>query len=224
MPEIHPELRSVAAAGEVVGQFVVESYSTFKPIEPSRLTFQGAPDFDPRPYLDPVTRAIFEDPIRFATPLEEFSGTLPRVRVHCAYPKKIQLFKLLDSSRRLRLVAPEEVDHRLCAGLFSVVKSAQKDRLLLDARPRNCLEQPVERWIGALASGEALCNLLVPEGRVLKCSTNDLRDFYYYFEVSERRARRNILCGPVKTSDVRELQCFDASLSSTQTSSGLSIL
>ena len=46
----------------------------------------------------------------------------------------------------------------------------------------------------------------------MKCSTNDLRDFYYYFEVSERRARRNILCGPVKTSDVRELQCFDASL------------
>ena len=91
----------VSAAGEVVGQSVVESYSTFKPIEPSRLTFQGAPDFDPRPYLDPVTRAIFEDPIRFATPLEEFSGTLPRVRVHCAYPKKIQLFKLLDSSRRL---------------------------------------------------------------------------------------------------------------------------
>ena len=123
------------------------------------------------------------------------------MRVHSADPKKIQLFKLLDSSRRLRLVAPEEVDHRLCAGLFSVVKSAQKDRLILDARARNCLEQPVERsW----ASGE----VLVPEGRVLKCSTNDLRDFYNNFEVSERRSRRNILCGPVKTSDVRVARCY----------------
>ena len=200
------------AAGEVVGRSDHEGYAAFKPIEPERLAFHGSPSFDPRPYLDPVTWAIFEDPVQFAIQPEEYPGNLPRVRVHCSYDKKIQLFNLLDASRRLRLVPPEDVNPKLCAGLFSVVKSSKKDRLILDARPRNCLELPVERWIGALAGGEALCNIVVPEGYDLKSSSNDLRDFYYYFSVSDARCRRNVLCGAVETSDVKHLACFEESL------------
>ena len=72
---------------------------------------------------------------------------------------------------RLRLQPRESVDPRLCAAT---------DRLILDARPRNALEEPVERWIGSLASGEALCGTVLPEGQVLKSSSHDLRDFYLH--------------------------------------------
>ena len=102
-----------------------------------------------------MTRAVFEDPGQFAVPSAEYSGVVPKVKVHCSYDKKIELFRLLDSTRRLKLQVPSDVDPRYCAGLFSVVKNAARDRLILDARPRNLLETPVEQWIGSLASGES---------------------------------------------------------------------
>ena len=37
---------------------------------------------------------------------------------------------------------------------------------------------------------------------------NDLRDFYYLFEVSQERSRRNVLAGAVKVDDVRGFSCF----------------
>ena len=195
------------AAGSVVGRSSRSGIAAFQPIEPSRLQFLGTPSFDPRPFMDPLTRAIYEDPIAFAIPFEQYGGVLPRVRVHCSYHKKIQLFKLLDQTKRLTLQAPAHVDPQLCAGLFSVVKSATRDRLILDARPRNCLEIPIERWIGSLAGGEALVNIVLPPACELRVSSNDLRDFYYFFSVGGARASRNIFAGAVRTQD---LQGFNA--------------
>ena len=210
---IPAQLPPSEAAGHIVGQSRSSSLTAFKTIEPSRLQFLGAPTFDPRPYLDPLTRAVFEDPDAFAVPLQQYTGELPRVRVHSSYDKKIQLFRMLDQTHRLKLLPPKDVNPALCAGLFSVVKNAQKDRLILDARPRNCLELPVERWIGSLASAEALCSLVLPHGHEFRASSNDLRDFYYFFSVGGARAARNVFAGAVRTQDLKGMNALTLELS-----------
>ena len=45
----HPRQRGTSI-GKIKGS---EGFSTFKEVDPSRLTFVGFPDFDPSPYLDP---------------------------------------------------------------------------------------------------------------------------------------------------------------------------
>lgn len=194
--------------GEVVGSTGGSSFSTFKPVEPSRLSFIGTPDFDPAPFLDRESKKIFEHPLQCALDEDAFDGTIPFVQVHCSKDDKVALFSLLDSSHRLALHRERDIRVRFAGGVFSVVKDGLRDRLILDARPANLLEEPTTRWIPSLAAAESLTKIVVPAGRCLRFSGNDLRDFYYSFKVTEERSRRNVLCGPVPTSSVSHLNCF----------------
>ena len=199
-------------AGEVVSKMNVPAFSTFKPVEPDRLQFIGVPSFDPVPYLDPASAAIYERPLELSANPDEHRGPVPFVQVHCSPEEKMKLFDLLDSSRRLGLHRESEVRSKFCSGLFSVVKSLTKDRLILDSRPANLLERGEQRWIGSLAAAEQLCKIIIPSGHKLVCSGNDLRDFYYLFSVSEQRSRRNVLAGAVPTSKLRHLSCYRSDL------------
>ena len=184
------------------------SMSTFKPVDPSRLSFIGTPSFDPGPYLDDLSRRIFDDPIRERLDRKDYHGRPPKLRVHCSRSEKIRLFELLDASSRLALFEAHEVSPSFGSGLFSVVKDMERDRLILDSRGANCLEMPPGRWIRSLANAESLTKLcLAPEQKLLM-SGNDLRDFYYVFQVSRNQARRNILVGSVHPSEVAHLHCF----------------
>lgn len=78
--------------------------STFKPVDPSRLSFIGTPSFDPGPYLDPISRRIFEDPLKERLDPGGFNGRPPKLRVHCSRSEKIRLFELLDASNRLHFL------------------------------------------------------------------------------------------------------------------------
>ena len=194
--------------GEVVGSSGSSSFSTFKEIDPARLSFMGTPVFYPTPFLDDESVAIFERPLQCALDPDAFDGRVPFVQVHCSKEKKVALFSLLDSSGRLALHRGRDVRPRFAGGVFAVVKDSRRDRLILDARPANLLETPVTRWIPSLGSAESLTRLVVPSDRCLRFSGNDLRDFYYMFRVSEERSKRNILCGPVPTAAVSGLNCF----------------
>ena len=97
-------------------------------------------------------------------------------------------------------------------GLFFVVKSLDRDRLILDSRPANLLERGEQRWIKSLAPAESLCKLVIRDGWHVTASGNDFRDFYYLFEVSQERSRRNVLAGAVKVDDVRGFSCFSEEL------------
>ena len=195
-------------AGIVVGQAPGASFSTFKQVDPDRLTFVGEPLFDPVPFLDKRSAAVFECPLQCALDPSSFQGKIPRVKVHCSKEKKLALFELLDKSGRLALHEPQAVRPRFAAGAFAVVKDLSKDRLILDARPGNCLEETLDHWIRSLSSAESLTRILLPPGTELRVSGNDLRDFYYMFSVTAERSKRNILCGPVSPSEVRHLSCF----------------
>ena len=182
-----------------------DEFSTFKEIDPSRLSFVGTPSFNPSPYLDELSRKIFEDPIQTRDDPDHYVGKKPQLKVHCSLAQKIRLFELLDSSGRLGLHRPCEVRADFGSGLFAVVKDMVKDRLILDSRGANLLERPAQRWIQSLACGESLVKLLLQNDKVIKTSGNDLRDFYYLFSASESRSIRNVLVGPLHASRIAHL-------------------
>ena len=177
--------------------------TTFKSVDPSRLSFAGRPVFDPTPFLDVRGKQIFNDPLSCRLRKEDFVGTRPKLRVN-----KVKLYELLDASNRLGLHAPDEVSPEFGSGMFSITKDLEKDRLILDSRGANLLETPSQRWIRSLGSAETLTKIHIPDHYVLKSSSNDLRDFYYGFSATDSRSRRNVLVGEIRTSSVQHLHCM----------------
>ncbi len=202
--------------GKVVGQIDHSPYSTFKEVESTRLKFIGRPSFNPVPFLDERSAFVYQFPLQASIPPSEFSGSIPFVQVHCSKAEKIKLFTLLDNSGRLALHLPEQVRPRYASGVFSVLKDSLKDRLILDSRPANCLEKVEQRWVRSLTVGESLCRLQLGADFQLRVSSNDLRDFYYLFAISDERSRRNILCGAVVPSDVKHLECYRSEFDNVQ--------
>ena len=194
--------------GVVVGTSSTSSFSTFKEIDPERLQFVGTPSFDPRPYLDKSGREIFEHPLKNSLDPDCFDGPVPVVKMHCSVGAKVKLFELLDSSKRLSLHTQDEIRPKFCSGMFAVLKSLDRDRLIMDSRPPNCLEVPLQRWIRSLASAESLVQICLGENEEIRCSGNDVRDYYHMFAVSAERCRRNILVGALEPSTVRHLSCY----------------
>ena len=182
-----------------------DGMSTFKPVQANRLTFVGVPSFDPTPYLDPLSRRIYSDPLGCRVPPSECKVSPPRLKIHCSRGERIKLFELLDSSRRLNIHLPHEVEPRYGSGLFAVVKNLEKDRLILDSRGANLLEAPPRRWIKSLAAAESLTKLVLEDGYNLAASGNDLTDFYYLFKSSSSRDRRNVLVSPMNPKEIQHL-------------------
>ena len=191
-----------------LGEMSSGSMSTFKPVDSSRLAFVGTPSFDPTPYLDPLSQAIFNDPIGMRQNPAHCTVKPPLLRVHCSRNEKIKLFDLLDQSDRLRFHTASEVCPTYGSGLFSVTKNLVKDRLILDSRGANLLEQPPGRWIRSLASAESVTRIMLEPQDNLLASGNDLTDFYYLFRATQSRSRRNVLVGGVHPKEVQHLRAL----------------
>ena len=151
-------------AGRVVGETEHASYNTFKRLEPDRLQFVGLPLFDPIPYLDEESVYIYQHPLEARAPGSSWDDPILIVKLHCPLEEKMKLFELLDTSQRLALFAPSEVDERFASGMFAVVKLATRNRMIMDSRPGNLLEQPLKRFVQSLGSCETLSRLYLPEG------------------------------------------------------------
>jgi len=197
-------------AGVTVGVTDHAAFSTFKEIESDRLAFVGVPCFDPSPFLDEQSRRVFQFPLDCSRDPSSFQGSIPHVKLHCPRSEKIRLFELLDRSKRLSLHTADQVRGSYTSGMFAVVKSLDRDRLILDSRPPNLLEIPMQRWIKSLASAESLSQICLGQNEHLVCSGNDVRDYYHMFTATEQRRRRNALAGPLHPAEVRHLSCYSS--------------
>eukprot|EP00435_Cladocopium_sp_Y103_P068139 s66_g31.t1 len=171
----------------------------------ARLVFVGRPQFDPSPYLDPISKVIYNDPLSCRLDPASCPVQPPKLRVHCSRQEKVKLFSLLDASDRLRIHLPHEFTPEFGSGLFAVPKDLERDRLILDSRGANLLETSPQRWIRSLASSEVLCRMTLEDSEVLASSSNDLRDFYYLFQASKSRSKRNVLVGALHSGEVQHL-------------------
>ena len=149
---------------------------TFKEVEASHLKFRGFPDFDPVPYLDPVSRSIYASPFEHA---QELAAT-----------RKSSSFTSSWILPTVQLYTKDQVRLRFGSGVFAVLKSLEAaDCLILDSRPRNLLESPPGRFIRSLGSADPLYLLHLQAGETLYMSSHDIRDFYHLFKVSVQSCR-----------------------------------
>lgn len=200
------------SAGEFCARLPGFENVVAKKIVASRLDFKGEPSFDPVPFLDDKSKAVFQHPIQQALTPGESREDPPNVRVYGSDAEVWQLLKKLDGSGRLGILREHEVLEGYQAGLFCVPKSSTQDRLIFDSRPFNTLETPMQRWIASMGAASNLCDLSIPEGKTLLTSGTDLREFYYGFRISHERLCRNSLLIRMDPKQLRGFRCYNPAL------------
>ena len=118
---------------------------------------------------------------------------MPRVTVRTRPGSTVAFLKALDETKRLALVPASELRSEQRNGVFAVVKDGQRDRMVLDARPPNLVEGGEDRWVGTLGSLDQVQHMYIPPGFSLTIFTEDLREFYHAFKISQQRRHRNAL-------------------------------
>lgn len=71
-----------------------------------------------------------------------------------------------------------------------VAKDLSTDRLILDARPANLLQDPPHKYILSMASSQSLSGLFLEEYQKLLMTADDPSIFFYTCTVSEQRATK----------------------------------
>lgn len=197
---------SCGAWGEVIGEVSSVSHFTAKTIEADRIKFGSPPQFDPLPFLDPKTAAMYERPESF---FKDEPDVPPSVSVRASLAEKIKLFQKMASCGRLAALSPAEADDQFGSGLFAVCKNLEWDRLIMDCRPANGRERGLQKWT-AMASASVLAQIELAADENLKMSGEDVQDYFYQFLISDSRKRRNVLVGLV--DELELLQIFGRKL------------
>lgn len=197
----------------VVGRLGKSDFVIAKEIEPSRLSVPlEPPQFRAEDLFDEPHRSVFLDPVAKAKDPAKSAIVTPRVRLHASRRQAFEFLHFLDQRHRL-LLAPESKIRttHLCGG-FALVKDHHKDRLILDARPPNTLEEALVEWTQTLGSVTALVQIELLPGHTLKLSGTDLCDYYYCYKVNRLRSYRNAFSFPLTPQQASAFQCFDDSL------------
>ena len=195
-------LLGTASFGKHVGYTKAPDSVVAKALVADRLLFGDAPKFDPTAYLDSRSAAMYNEPQNFRK--ESFESP-PPVSIRASVSEKLKLYRKLAQCDRLGFLKCSEVEEQFSSGLFSVVKNLQKDRLIMDSRPANVREIPSSRWTSCMASAAALVNFELRPGESLRCSGQDVSDYFYQFVVSSSRLQRNVLHGRLTEDELVEI-------------------
>lgn len=179
-----------------------------KEIESHRLKFSGRPSFDPTPFLEGAAKELYEDPLQQAADPSTATEDPPRVRVHGKRKEVMGLLRSLDATGRLALFSPQQVRMRHRAGLFALAKNLEVDRLILDSRPANVLEEGLTEWTQTMGAVAPLLQVIVAPDEVVVASGEDLKDYYYYFTVSQSRACRNAIAFQMSRAEAEAFSAF----------------
>ena len=118
----------------------------------------------------------------------------------------------LDAGGRLHLLPVQAVRRGFESGLFAIPKDELWDRLIMDSRPANVCEVSESRWIKSLGSISQLQHLVLADSDDLLVHSEDLREFYHAFIISDQRRQRNALKARFRPGEVSHLQCFSKEL------------
>ena len=149
------------AVGEIIGSMHQGTPVVAKEVEPERLSLpKERPAFDPTPFLEEPHLSVYKDPIASAVAPACSLESPPRVRVHTKKGKQLEFLRFLDSHHhRLALATEAEVRATHLCGAFALVKDTEKDRLILDARAPNLLEETLHAWCCTLGASQSLAHL-----------------------------------------------------------------
>ena len=195
-------LRRKASGGSCVGAISAVDHVAAKPIVASRIKFGPPPLFDPLPFLDERTAAMYECPQSF---FKDLPDEPPKVAVRATADEKLSLFRQMASCGRLAAVGENEADEQYASGLFAVGKNVEFDRLIMDCRPANGREHGLNHWTAAMASSVVLSQIELSDDEDLLMSREDVQDYFYQFKISRDRCRRNALVGKLSQSELTEI-------------------
>ena len=200
---------SSLTCGTIVASVSKVNVSPAKDIQADRVEFPPPPGFNPVPLLDPDTRAVYERPIQTGR-ASQFDLSPPVVHIRATRENKLELLRKLRRTGRLQPLHKDSVRMAHLSGLFAVPKSLTRDRLILDARPANQADAALNYWCKTMASAAVLPDIVLQDDECLAASGEDLRDFFYQFQVAEERTRRNALADPLSLADARYVFGDDA--------------
>ena len=180
-----------------------------KEIEADRLKFSGRPAFNSASYLDEKTKAWYEDPLTLSIDPQDAPEPPPHVTVRGNRKEVLKLLAALDRTGRLALFAPEQVRMQRRAGVFCLMKNLTTDRLILDSRPANTLEEPLNHYTQTMAAITPMLDWTLQPDEVIVAAGEDLRDYYYFYQVSEARAARNALAFDLTETEARQFEAFN---------------
>ncbi len=203
---LQPSLRNPMHA-HLIGRLSQSNITGAQEIIASRIKMAGTPTFDPVPFLDEEVGDLYQFPLKHASD-PSVAPMPPRVRVHAKFSEKVALLKLLESSGRLQFRSIKEVVSGYGNGLFTVPKDLACDRLILDARPANCLQTAPQKYIMSMGSAASLTHIILPEHQKLLFSGDDLSNFFYTFKASQERVTRNFLDWQIPADVVRQMASF----------------
>ena len=189
--------------GEAVGRSEKEAVINAKPLVAERLHFPAAPSFDPVPYFDESTASRYEKPRSLGKKPDDLDERPPPVQIRADNYNKLALFKKLADTGRLKMIPHDSFYANYRSGMFSVVKDQLRDRLILDGRPANMLDQGQSKWCKGMASASSITNIFLADDRDLVICGEDLKDFFYQFVVNEERTCRNALACELSVSECR---------------------
>eukprot|EP00438_Fugacium_kawagutii_P024606 Skav200074 [mRNA] locus=scaffold838:451933:457558:- [translate_table: standard] len=198
--------------GHVVGFIPQDGGCVAQSIIASRIKMEGKPEFNPEPFLDPVSRKLYTEPFHQSIDPCDLPEPPPRVRVHATLKEKLDLLALLHDSGRLVFRSAKEIVPMHGNGLFCVPKNLTTDRLILDGRPANMLQDSPNNFIYTMGSANVLTGLHLEAGQKLLMSGDDLSNFFYMFRVNYDRATRNYLDWKIPTHLVKHFPNFPKEL------------
>ena len=186
-----------------------------KPVQASRVKWENAPSFSAAEFLDPLTRAAFEDPEVLRLPKDRWVNHKPG-KVHCDKSELLKLVELWDSLGACHLMNLEDKHYEEAVGLFCVPKDEKHDRLIINPKTINGRMASLSSSTKELAPGAMLSLLSLSDGFAYRFSADDLTDYYYTFKVSAKRAERNSLRCIFNWSDLCHLKSFRGDLQGKQ--------
>ena len=129
-------------------------------------------------------------------------------------PRRSQggLLRQLDHSGRLFICPPDQIRMQHRARLFALLKGLDADRLILDCRPANGLEPQLCNWVQTMGAITPLLDIKLKPGYDLIAGGEDLGDYYYYYRVSDARARRNSISFLLSHDEAKTFESFPSHL------------
>lgn len=212
-PPSHHHQPDQESCASVTGSRVSASASqtSAKPVHADRVKWENPPSFEAREFLEPLTRAAFDDPETLRKDPKDWPS-VPPGKMHITREEMLKLINRWDALGACRLIDASTKDFREAVGIFCVDKDEFFDRLIINPKTINSRMHSIAVSTKELAPGSMLGLLSLSHDEIFRFSADDLTDFYYTFKVSAARSRRNAFRMKFRADELCHLKCFEPSL------------
>ena len=182
------------------------------PVVADRVKWGSPPSFRAEEFLDdPLLRAAFQDPEVLRKPKEDWPKSQP-ARMHTTRDEFLKLCTRWDELGACSLIPLKDKPFEEAVGIFCVAKDSTHDRLIVNPKTINGRMHSISRSTKDLAPGSMLTLLHLSEDEIWRFSADDLTDYYYTFDVSSTRAKRNAFRMVFESDELKHFRCWDPSL------------